>query len=53
MKVVYIHQYFVLPEHSGATRSYWIAKELIRRGHQVVMITSTNRDMPDFIIFLK
>ena len=47
MKVVYIHQYFVLPEHSGATRSYWSAKELIRRGHQVVMITSTNRDMPD------
>lgn len=47
MKVVYIHQYFVLPEHSGATRSYWIAKELIRRGHQVVMITSTNKDMPD------
>ena len=41
MKVLYIHQYFNTPEQPGGTRSYWIAKELVKRGHQVVMITST------------
>ena len=41
MKILYIHQYFNTPQESGATRSYWIAKELVSRGHQVTMITST------------
>ena len=41
MKVLYIHQYFNTPEQPGGTRSYWITKELINRGHQAVMITST------------
>lgn len=40
MKILYIHQYFVTPNEPGGTRSYWIAKELVNRGHQVVMITS-------------
>ena len=43
MKVLYIHQYFVTPSEPGGTRSYWIAKELVNRGHHVTMITSTNR----------
>jgi len=42
MKILYIHQYFHLPSEPGGTRSYWIAKELIGRGHEVTMITSTN-----------
>lgn len=46
MKIVYIHQYFVLPTEGGGTRSYWIAQEMIKRGHQVVMITSTNNNHP-------
>ena len=44
MRILYIHQYFKTPEESAATRSYWISKELIKRGHQVVMITSSNPD---------
>ena len=41
MKILYIHQYFNTPQEAGGTRSYWIAQELIKRGHQVTMITST------------
>ena len=42
MKILYIHQYFNTPDEPGGTRSYWISKELVKRGHQVTMITSTN-----------
>lgn len=43
MKILYIHQYFHTPEEPGGTRSYWIAQELIRRGHDVIMLTETNK----------
>lgn len=43
MKIVYIHQYFMTPEEDGATRSYWFARKLTERGHQVTMITATNK----------
>lgn len=43
MNVLYIHQYFVTPNEPGGTRSYWIAKELVKRGHHVTMITSANK----------
>lgn len=43
MHILYIHQYFVTPKEPGGTRSYWIAEELIRRGHQVTMITSSTK----------
>lgn len=43
MHVLYIHQYFHTPEEPGGTRSYWISRELVKRGHQVTMITSTNK----------
>lgn len=43
MKVLYIHQYFITPNEPGGTRSYWIAKELVKRGHYVTMITSANK----------
>ena len=42
MHILYIHQYFNTPQEPGGTRSYWISQELIRRGHKVTMITSTN-----------
>lgn len=41
MNILYIHQYFHTPEEPGSTRSYWIARELIKNGHQVTMITSS------------
>lgn len=46
MKILYIHQYFRTPSEPGGTRSYWIAKELVDRGHTVVMITRTNNNHP-------
>ncbi len=42
MNILYIHQYFNTPAEPGGTRSYWISKELVKRGHKVTMITSTN-----------
>lgn len=47
MNILYIHQYFTTPEEPGGTRSYWISKELIKRGHNVTVITSTNKNNPD------
>ncbi|MDC6366872.1 MULTISPECIES: glycosyltransferase family 4 protein [Flavobacteriaceae] len=41
MKILYIHQYFVTPKQPGGTRSYWISKELIKNGHEVIMLTAT------------
>ncbi|NDV42635.1 glycosyltransferase family 4 protein [Flagellimonas sediminis] len=43
MKILYIHQYFRTPYEPGGTRSYWISQELIKNGHEVVMLT-TNSD---------
>lgn len=44
MKILYIHQYFGTPREPGGTRSYWISQELIKRGHQVTVITSSVKD---------
>lgn len=40
MNILYIHQYFKTPKEPGGTRSYWIARELIKNGHQVTMLTA-------------
>ncbi|WP_298012479.1 glycosyltransferase family 4 protein [uncultured Castellaniella sp.] len=40
MKIIYLHQYFNTPEMSGSTRSYEMAKRMVRRGHTVEMITA-------------
>ncbi len=40
MKILYIHQYFTTPDKPGGTRSYWIARELIKNGHEVTMLTA-------------
>lgn len=42
MKILYIHQYFKTPFEPGATRSYWMAKELIEQGYQVTMLTTSS-----------
>jgi len=43
MRILYIHQYFKTPQEPGGTRSYWIAKELINSGHEVVMLTTSSK----------
>lgn len=47
MKIIYIHQYFKTPSEPGGTRSYWISRALVDKGHKVVMITSTNKYHPN------
>jgi len=39
MRLLYIHQYFKTPDEPGGTRSYWIAKALVEKGHDVTMLT--------------
>lgn len=43
MHILYIHQYFKTPKEPGGTRSYWLARELIKDGHKVTMLTSTSK----------
>lgn len=43
MNILYIHQYFLTPKEPGGTRSYWVAQELIKNGHQVTMLTSSTK----------
>jgi len=44
MNLLYLHQYFKTPSHSGGTRSYFFSKALIERGHHVTMITSRSKN---------
>lgn len=43
MKILYIHQYFLTPAEPGGTRSYWLAQELLNKGHEVIMLTSSSK----------
>ena len=38
MKIIYFHQYFTTPLGSGGTRSFYIAKELVKFGHDINII---------------
>lgn len=38
MKVLYFHQHFSTPKGSAGIRSYQMAQQLIKRGHQVTMV---------------
>ena len=40
MNILYIHQYFRIPNEPGGTRSYWIARKLVEEGHKVFMLTT-------------
>ncbi len=40
MRIIYLHQYFLTPSMSGGTRSYELARRLVKMGHEVSMITS-------------
>ena len=41
MRILLIHQYFVTPLMNGGTRSYEVARRLVKMGHQVEVITSS------------
>jgi len=40
MKILYIHQHFLTPMEAGGTRSYSMAKHLVQKGHEVIMLTA-------------
>lgn len=42
MKITYLHQYFITPNMpgGGGTRSYEFARRLVKKGHQVKIITT-------------
>ena len=42
MKILYVHQYFNTPADGGSLRSYYLAKELVKKGCKVVVITAHN-----------
>lgn len=46
MHVLYLHQYFVPPDGSGGTRSYEMARRLVKAGHRVTLVTSS-ADFPE------
>ena len=41
MKIIYLHQYFNIPQMSGGTRSYEMTRRFVAAGHEVHMITSS------------
>ncbi len=41
MNILHINQYFLTSKESGGTRSYWITKELVEKGHHVTMRSSS------------
>ncbi len=42
MKVLILHQHFKTPETGGAIRSYYLAKALVDRGIETIVITASN-----------
>lgn len=40
MRILYLHQYYCTPSEGGGVRSYHIAQELARQGHEVHVITT-------------
>ena len=41
MITLYLHQYFATPESNAGTRSYEMAKRLVKNGHEVIFVTSS------------
>ncbi len=40
MKITYLHQYFNTPAMSGGTRSFEMARRLVKMGHEVNLVTA-------------
>ena len=49
MKIIYLHQYFVFPSESGATRSYDLAKKFLKEGYEVEFLTMSQHSPENFI----
>lgn len=44
MRIFYVHQYFKTPQEGGAIRSWHLANALANDGHEVLVITSHNKE---------
>ncbi len=42
MNIIYLHQYFSTPSMSSGTRSFEMARRLVKNGHKVYMLSSTH-----------
>lgn len=42
LKILILHQHFKSPAKGGAIRSYYLAKALLEKGHQVIVLTGHN-----------
>jgi glycosyltransferase involved in cell wall biosynthesis len=42
VKVLILHQHFKIPQYGGAIRSYYLARALVKKGIDVVVVTATN-----------
>ena len=40
MNIIYLHQYFSTPSMSSGTRSFEMARRLVKNGHKVYMLSS-------------
>lgn len=45
MKLLYIHQYFKFPEQSGGTRSYDLATSFVKKGVEVIVLSSITEEI--------
>lgn len=43
MKVLYFHQHFSTPRGAAGNRSYWMARRLVERGHEVSMVCGSSK----------
>lgn len=50
MKILILHQHFKIPQRGGAIRSYYLAKALVGKGHEVIVLTGHNEAYRDEII---
>ena len=39
MRILYLYQYFTLPDMAGSTRAYEMARRLVKQGHEVQVIS--------------
>ncbi|KZN51396.1 glycosyltransferase family 4 protein [Pseudoalteromonas luteoviolacea] len=46
MNILYLHQYFATPASNAGTRSYEMARRLVKNGHKVTFVT-TSAYLPD------
>lgn len=42
MKIIYLHQYFKMPDENGGTRSFDLATSFVKLGYSVDMVTTTS-----------